>query len=180
MIKKLTLYLGTLLLLVSCYTFNKPKKPDHFLSKKEMVNIILDLRIIASANGSNQILLQNQGIYSEDYVYKKYNIDSATFALNNHYYAFYVNDYDDIYNKVKDSLEVLKTTLEALSLEEEAQKRKTDSINNQKKRDSLNLLKTNDSLKLLPKKDSIFKVKFKEKIKPKLIEPVSETTLQSQ
>ena len=58
--------------MLSCYSFQKPDKPKHLISKKEMVNIILDLRLLASANGSNQKILQEKGAYSEDYVFEKY------------------------------------------------------------------------------------------------------------
>ena len=179
MLKRITIYICAVLFMVSCYSIKKPKKPDHLLSKKEMVNIILDLRLLASANGANQRLLQNHGIYSEDYVYKKYNIDSATFAQSNNYYAFYIEDYDEIYNKVKDSLDELKTVLDELVLKEKEEKRKTDSINRVKERDSLNLLRIEDSLRE-QHPDTLLDIKLKRKIKPKLIEPVSETTSQSQ
>lgn len=180
MLKKITIYACLVLLMVSCYTNTKPKKPDHLLSKKEMVNIILDLRLLASANGANQKVLQNHGIYSEDYVYKKYNIDSAVFALSNKYYAFYVDDYDEIYEKVKDSLDKLKKDLDQLLKKEAEEKRKTDSINRIKKNDSLNLLKNIDSLKVLEHPDTLLEKKLRRKIKPKLIQPVSKTNSQSQ
>lgn len=179
MFKRFILYITTVLLLVSCYSLNKPDKPKHLLSKKEMIHIILDLRLLASANGSNQILLQNEGIYTEDYVFNKYKIDSATFALSNNYYAYYVDDYDEIYTKVKDSLELLKKTFDELLLEEEAAKRKTDSINNVRKRDSLELIRNKDSIKAINKPDSILKNKLKRKMKPQLIKPVSDKADQS-
>ena len=68
-------------------------------------------------------------------IWQKYNIDSLTFALNNNYYAFYINDYEEIYNKVKDSLTLLKTTYDELLLQEEAEAKKK--------------LKIKDSLKLI-------------------------------
>ena len=180
MLKRTTIYICTVLFMVSCYSIKKPKKPDHLLSKKEMVNIILDLRLLASANGKNQKLLQNHGIYSEDYVYKKYNIDSSTFSLSNNYYAFYIEDYDEIYNKVKDSLMELKKVLDATVLKENKEKRKTDSINRVKKRDSLNLLRRKDTLRVLYHGDTLLGKKLKEKTKPRLIEPVSDINSKSQ
>ena len=62
MFKRFIIYLFACLLMVSCYNISKPEKPKHLLSKKEMVNIIIDLRLLASANGSNQIILTNKGI----------------------------------------------------------------------------------------------------------------------
>jgi len=165
---------------VSCYSFQKPEKPEHLISKKEMVNIIIDLRLLASANGSNQKVLQDKGVYSEEYVFKKYNIDSLTFALSNNYYAYYVEDYDEIYTMVRDSLELLKKNLDQLVIQEEDEKRKTDSINNIRKRDSLDLIRNKDSIRIIKKPDSLLNIKLKNKIKPKLIMPVSDKAVQSQ
>ena len=174
--KRISIYFLPIFLMLSCYSFQKPDKPKHLISKKEMVNIILDLRVLASANGSNQKILQEKGVYSEDYVFKKYKIDSLTFALSNNYYAYHVEDYDEIYTKVKDSLELLKKNLDQLVIQEEDEKRKTDSINNVRKRDSLDLIRNKDSIRILKKTDSL----LNNKIKPKLIEPVSDKAVQSQ
>ena len=170
MLKRIILYILVLVVAVSCYTTKKPKKPEQFLSKKEMINIILDLRILASANGSNQKVLQDYGIYSEEYIYQKYKIDSATFAQNNNYYAFHLEDYDEIYNKVKDSLDELKEYYDELVKEEAAVKRKNDSIKNLRRRDSIKNLN----------KDLPEEVKYNLKSKPKLIEAVSDTIDQLQ
>lgn len=167
MLKRFLLYMFSGLLLVSCYTFNKPNKPKHLISKKEMVNIIIDLKLLASSSGSNKKILENHGVYSEDYIYKKYHIDSSTFASNNNYYAFYINDYDDIYTKVSDSLKELSEFYKALEKKELKEKRARDSINSLRKKDSLSLLKTKDSLKLLKKDDSILDIHLKNKIHPK-------------
>ena len=180
MLNRTIIYFLVIFLLVSCYSFQKPEKPEHLISKKEMVNIIIDLRLLASANGSNQKVLQDKGVYSEEYVFKKYNIDSLTFALSNNYYAYYVEDYDDIYTKVKDSLELLKKNLDELVIQEEDEKRKTDSINNVRKRDSLDLIKNKDSIGKFKKTDSLLNVKLKNKKIFKLIQPVSDKADQSQ
>jgi len=179
MLKRISIYILPIFLMLSCYSIQKPEKPKQLISKKEMVNIILDLRLLASANGSNQKVLQEKGVYSEEYVFKKYKIDSLTFAISNNYYAYYVEDYDEIYTKVKDSLELLKKNLDALVIQEEDERRKTDSINNVRKRDSLDLIRNKDSIRLINISDSLLNIKLKNKIKPKLIKPVSDKAVQS-
>ncbi|WP_188651897.1 DUF4296 domain-containing protein [Yeosuana aromativorans] len=165
-------------LMVSCYTFNKPDKPKHLLSKKEMVNIIIDLKLMASSNGSNRKILEDNGVYSDDYIYKKYHIDSLTFASNNAYYSFYINDYEAIYNKVKDSLEALNEFYKELEKEELKEKRKQDSISKIRKKDSINALMVKDSVALRATQDSIRKLKLN-RPEPRLIEPVSDKAAQS-
>ena len=56
-------------------------------------------------------------------------IDSLQFALSSDYYAFYIDDYDDIYKKVRDSLKLLKELLEKQEEIEMEEKMKRDSIN---------------------------------------------------
>tara|TARA_R110000868_G_scaffold360484_1_gene622500 strand:+ start:7644 stop:8186 length:543 start_codon:yes stop_codon:yes gene_type:complete len=180
MLKRLFIYLFSGLLMVSCYTFKKPEKPKNLISKKKMVNIIIDLKLLSSSNGSNKQILDKLGIYSEDYVFKKYNIDSVTFASSNNYYAFYLEEYDEIYEKVQDSLEGLSGYYRQLETQEREEKRKQDSINTLRKKDSLNMLKLKDTIKIKALKDSISKLKIKNKPKPKLIEPVSDKVVQSQ
>ena len=178
MVKRFLLYMISGVLMVSCYTFNKPDKPKHLLSKKEMVNIIIDLKLMASSNGSNRKILEDNGVYSDDYIYKKYHIDSLTFASNNAYYSFYINDYEAIYNKVKDSLEALNEFYKELEKEELKEKRKQDSISKIRKKDSINALMVKDSVALRATQDSIRKLKLK-RPEPRLIEPVSDKAAQS-
>lgn len=180
MLKRFTIYVCTGLLMVSCYTFNKPKKPKHLISKSEMVNILIDLKLVISANGVNKKILENHGIYSEDYIYKKHNIDSLQFALSNNYYAYYVEDYDGIYAKVKDSLEALSKIYKELEAKELIEKRIKDSLNLIIKKDSISNFKIRDSIKALNRKDSVRGFKLKPKFKKGLIKPVSEKDFQPQ
>ena len=116
------------LLLSACYGSKKPKKPENLISKKEMVNILIDIRIMTSVYGGNQDILNAHGINQEDYIYKKYNIDSLQFALSNEYYSFYMNEYEDIYTKVNDSLTMLQEVYKKQNEREIAEKRIQDSI----------------------------------------------------
>ena len=158
MLKKFIPYAIVLLFVVSCYKFKEPEKPKNLISKTDMVNILIDLKLIASVTSTNDIkILDSANIKSENYIYKKYHIDSTQFALSNNYYAFHLEEYDDIYKKVKDSLEALSAFYEALEQAE---------LKEQRTKDSLNLLVNKDSIKdINPKTDS----------KKGLIKPVSDT-----
>lgn len=128
--KKFSPYIVVLLFVVtSCYKFKEPEKPKNLISKADMVNILIDLKLIASVTAANDIkVLDSNYVHSEQYVYKKYNIDSTQFALSNNYYAFHLKDYEDIYTKVKDSLEALSRYYEDLELKELKERRTQDSI----------------------------------------------------
>lgn len=160
MLKRLTILIILSLLLTACYQYNAPKKPENLISKAEMANILIDLRLIRSVSGNNKKVLDSHNVKAAQYVYKKYNIDSLQFALSNNYYAFHVAEYEEIYTKMKDSLDILKTKYKDLVAEEAKAKKKADSIKKAEK-----VIKI-DKIEVL--KDTI-------QIKPSgLIKPVSD------
>ncbi|MBN4070800.1 DUF4296 domain-containing protein [Olleya sp. AH-315-F22] len=156
MIKTLK-YIVLVALVISCKNNNieKPKKPDNLISKDKMVEIIYDISLINSAKGSNKIIIENEGIIPEEYIYKKHNIDSVQFALSNEYYAYNLKTYEAIYNNVKDKLEKDKKKIQAII---EAEQKIKDSISKKTRRAFDSLKKAG---KLIPSKksrvrDSIF------------------------
>ena len=157
-----------------CYKLSGPKKPKDLISKDKMVDVLLEIRLMSSATGVNQTKLHQNGISSYQYIYDKYDIDSAQFASSNDYYAFYVDDYDEIYERVRDSLQALKEKFDELKEIEKKEKIKQDSIKTITRKDSLRLLKNTDSLEIQRQRDSIEKQLLKNK-KEGLIEPVSDT-----
>ncbi|MEP1488218.1 MAG: DUF4296 domain-containing protein [Algibacter sp.] len=128
MFKRLTVLISIALLITTCYKYKEPKKPENLISKAKMANILIDLRLIKSVSGNNKKVLDTHYVKAAQYVYKKYNIDSLQFALSNDYYAFHVADYEEIYTKMKDSLDVLKKKYKNLVEEEAKAKRKADSL----------------------------------------------------
>lgn len=105
--KKNFIHIFILVFMVSCYDLKGPKKPDDLLSKSEMTNIIFDLKVLASINGENAKVLDSNNINVNTYVFMKYNIDSVRFAKSNNYYAYNIEDYEEIYQNVNDSLQKL-------------------------------------------------------------------------
>ncbi|QFZ54010.1 DUF4296 domain-containing protein [Oceanihabitans sp. IOP_32] len=189
----------------SCFNYDKPAKPENLISKDKMVDIILDIRLLSSATGSNKTILEKNNLEAENYVYNKHGVDSLQFALSNNYYAYFIDDYKAIYEKAQDSLERLKKQFDVLVAQEAEDKALRDSLslvvkNNSKHilqlreslksltekealnlsstKDSLRLTKIKDTLALLKKKDSVLQLKLKPKTKAKLIKPVRDIDLQ--
>lgn len=186
-LKRLTLYLGIVLLITACYQYKKPEKPKNLISKDKMVGVLIDIKLITSANGVNKKRMNEQLGNAEAYIFNKHNIDSLQFALSNKYYAFNIKEYEEIYEKVKDSLERLKDIYKKIELKEEAEEKaqkKKDSINNVlfKGKDSLAIIKIQDSLKnTINKEDSLTQSLLKKKFPARdLISPVSDTDYPSQ
>ncbi|GAB1856167.1 hypothetical protein MHTCC0001_10020 [Flavobacteriaceae bacterium MHTCC 0001] len=130
MLKNAIILCCILVVVSSCYNYNKPDKPKNLISKDKMVGILLDLKLIESVTGRDKKVLDSAKVIPEHYVYKKYNIDSVQFAESNAYYAYFMDDYADIYQRVKDSLNTLKAQYQEI-LDEE---KKKDSIAKAKKK----------------------------------------------
>jgi hypothetical protein len=193
MLKRFLIYFSVILTVSSCYNSGGPSKPKDLISKDKMVNILIDARLMGSANRKDKDTMEAHGIEISSYVFDKHAIDSLQFALSNNYYSYHIKDYKEIFGKVKDSLETLKVVFKDLEIKEEREikrKKEEDSINALKlpdslkalpKKDALKILRAQDSLKKITKKDSLFKANFKNKLKEEegvLISPVSETSSQ--
>lgn len=120
-------------MLSACYKVEKPTTPDNLISEDNMVNVLIDMAIMSSAKGVNKSQIENNGIVPDQYIYKKNDIDSITFAQSNAYYAFDIKKYDAIYLRVKDSLKILRDKYKAIDTKEKEEKKIQDSINRAKR-----------------------------------------------
>jgi hypothetical protein len=136
-------------------TIDAPEKPANLISKNTMVDIIYDMAIINAAKGVNRKILELEGFYPEDYVFRRYNIDSLQFALSSEYYAYNLKVYEDIYNRVRVRLNKDKRHYNMLI---QAEQEKKDSIRkaNRALRDSIKKIGQDQKKKLI-KPDSSLK-----------------------
>jgi len=112
--KKLV-FLFISIILFSCN--DKPvSKPDNLLSKEVMEDIIFDLAILQAAETYMPQKLNDKKIDSEEYIYKKYEIDSATYFQNYKYYASDIKNFKKIYKKVNDRINENKIRLDTVSV----------------------------------------------------------------
>ena len=122
----------------------RPAKPDNLLTEDQMVELIYDMAVITAAKGSNRKTIENKGIEPQSYVFEKHNVDSLRFALSNEYYAYKLEDYERIYQRVKAKLEAdrqrFNEELKAQTTKQDslqaASKRRRDSIINARARES--------------------------------------------
>ena len=128
-------YILLLCLAISCNN-NSIEKPKHLIKKDKMVEIIYEMTIFTAAKGVNKKLIENKGILPEDYICKKYNIDSTQFAQSNEYYAYNLDSYEDIYAKVKLKLQKEKTYYDSI-IEADTKQRKLLNKKQRAERDSL-------------------------------------------
>lgn len=107
--KKLAIILLSALA-VSCNNDAAPK-PEHLLNEKEMENIFYDLTLLQSIKSSLPKVLDDNKVDVKNYIYKKYKIDSLTFAQNHTYYASDLEKYQKMQQKVSERLNKAKDSI---------------------------------------------------------------------
>lgn len=144
--KKILAFLVGLLIFVSCKE-ELAKAPEHLIEKDRMVDVMYDLAVLGAMRNQNPMLLDSFKSTPNQYIYKKYKIDSVQFAQSNIYYAADFKEYKKMYEEVKTRLEENKKITEA-------------AIQVDKKKSDL-LAKKNKKLKQKREADSIKKAKLK-------------------
>lgn len=120
----------------SCQNIEEIKKPDNLIPEDKMVEVLTELNLLNSAKNYNKRILEETGIQPDKYLYNKYDIDSLQLAESTTYYAKKYDEFDGIYQKVKQNLEAMKKKLEVIREEEQ---RIEDSIRALNIKDTLNL-----------------------------------------
>ncbi len=101
------------LLLVSSCAEELIKKPDNLIPEDKMVLIIREMAIVNAAKATNLSKLRENGVEPTDFIFKKFEIDSAQFVDSDRYYASKPLRYENMYKKVESNLEDQRLKLEA-------------------------------------------------------------------
>ena len=94
-------YLLIIVLIIGC----SDNVPDNLINKEKMENIIFDIMILNASSGFD--LKVDKNLLSDEFIYKKYNIDSLQFFESELYYSKNPRDHYEIYAKVK--IRILKS-----------------------------------------------------------------------
>jgi len=148
--KKILPFLVVLVLLVSCKK-ELVKKPKHLIEKEKMASILYDISILEAIKIQNPGVIDTFKLNSNEYIFKKYKIDSVQFAQSNIYYAADYKEYGKIFERIKKRLDSNKSNIDSL-------------IKVKKRKDSLQAI-VKKKLKLKKEADSIKKLKQELKIK---------------
>lgn len=113
------------LLFLSCQDLEEMDRPRDLIAKQKMVDVLTDLSLLNSSKNYNKQLLEETGLKPNEYLYQKYDIDSAQLALSTRYYARNYTEFEEIYRQVQKNLEKLKKDLEK---QQEEEKESLDSL----------------------------------------------------
>lgn len=99
-----TVWIVSIILLFSC-TSNPVPQPKNLLDEDTMIAIMYDVAVLQAAATNAPDEVQQKGIDTKNFIYKKYKIDSATYHQNSRYYAGDVKHYKKMYKKVLERLD---------------------------------------------------------------------------
>lgn len=162
--KKIIPFFIVLMVLVGCKK-ELVKEPKHLIEKEKMVNIMYDLSLLEAMKVDDPTLMDSLKVNLNQYIFKKYKIDSVQFAQSNIYYAADYKEYEKMYNQVKLRLDKEKKQINSL-MRADAKK----EILKAKERNKLKAKKESDSikkanLKLNSKSDALQKKKETDSLK---------------
>jgi len=92
-----------LLILIGCKD-EAVQKPANLIAEDKMIDILSDIVVLEAIKVENQESLTKRGIEENQYIYKKYKIDSLQFVKSNKFYASDINAYEKMYQKVADKI----------------------------------------------------------------------------
>lgn len=122
---KYLVVLSGLLLLCAC-TEAVVEKPEDLIPEAEMVDIYFDISLINASRNSGYDKFLEYGVDTRDYLYKKFDIDSARLASSSAFYTSKPLVHERIYTRVEEKLDSLKALLdEQLS---EVQKDRSEAL----------------------------------------------------
>lgn len=90
------------------------QKPEKFISKEQMVELLFDMHMAVGTSSVPNLKLEKNRNYMS-IVYEKYGIDSTQFKLNNIYYTSNIEEYEEIFEEVERRLDKLKDSVYAAS-----------------------------------------------------------------
>ncbi len=120
--KKILTFSLLILLLLGC-TKEKNQKPAKLIPEDKMVEILYDINLLQALRNTNYSVYTQENINPEEYIYKKYSIDSLQFAESNQYYITDVDNYEKLLDKVIAKVNEEKTKYNADSLRVKRPKR---------------------------------------------------------
>jgi hypothetical protein len=106
------------ILLLGCDGVEKPKKPEHLISKSKMIDILTEAYLSNAARSISSKNIRDNGLKLDSLIFKKYQIDSLQFVESNVYYSTDLNVYAEIFEKVETKLLLVKDKADSIKKED--------------------------------------------------------------
>jgi len=112
--------------LCGCQDVSYPEPPENLLSREKFTQVLADAYVgnASRSKSVNNRILRNNGIKLDSLLYNKHQVDSASFAASNTYYASNLEGYTAIILEVQRLLSARKSEMDTL-LQRKQQKNKS-------------------------------------------------------
>ncbi len=110
--KKIILVL-VILFIGSC-TDNPVKKPANLLDQETMEAVLLDISLLQATSSFAPSKLVEHNLKTNEFIFKKYQIDSATLTQNQLYYAANIKVYEKMSKNILSKIESLQEESDTL------------------------------------------------------------------
>ena len=102
------------ILILGCTGVEKPKKPEHLISKSKMIDILTEAYLSNAARSISSKDIRDKGLQLDSIIFKKHQIDSLQFVESNVYYSTDLTVYAEIFQKVEEKLLAVKDRADSL------------------------------------------------------------------
>lgn len=87
-------------------------KPENLIPEDKMIDILYDMNMFQAIRNNDYRLYELHNINPEQYIYKKYSIDSIQFVQSNKFYASDMEKYSNLLNAVMDRVTAEKEKIQ--------------------------------------------------------------------
>jgi hypothetical protein len=102
---------------LSCTEVNRSPKPEPFYDQGKMVDIMTDMYLMEGVLSLNRKAFLKASVRPDSFLFKKYKMDSLSYAKNFNYYIDRVDEYQEILEQVSVRLDTIKSTINKEELE---------------------------------------------------------------
>ena len=103
-----------ILTLVNCQSVEKFPQPEVVIPENTMVNMLIDITLLNATKYSSKKELEESGINPDEFICAKYNIDNDVFIENTKYYSSNLVKYEEIFQRVADTLQMRTTIIDSI------------------------------------------------------------------
>lgn len=108
--KRFITLLLIIFVMVACRE-NIISKPDNLIPEDEMEAILYDLTLLNAGNNTNSGKMKDNNVNVNDFIYKKYHIDSLQLAESTVYYASIPKTYTKMIEGIDKKLKAIKDSI---------------------------------------------------------------------
>ena len=135
--KKGILFFALLVSFVGCRKEETVKAPKKLIDKAVMVNVFYDLALLEASKYQMMSKTEYQKISPKEFIFKKYNIDSAQFSQSNMYYSSSIEEYKAMFEQVQKRLQTNSDKMDTIIKQKQKKLKKVTPVSPESRAEKL-------------------------------------------